>query len=73
MKMVENGAVGGSSSNSLNEQQPSIQAKFIGSYSSPIGKLRGRSNYSDWAFSVKMTLIQQGFRSAIEPQANESV
>lgn len=42
-------------------------------YVPPIELLRGRENYSDWAFSMKMVLIQQGLWGTIEPQIGEIV
>lgn len=35
--------------------------------------LQGRSNYSDWAFSMKMVLINRGLWGTIEPRQDEVV
>lgn len=59
---------------STNNLQPFVQTKFVGSsYSPPIERLRGRDNYSDWAFQMKMTLINQGLWGTIKPRDNEVV
>lgn len=38
-----------------------------------IDKLKGRENYSTWAFAIKMILIREGSWSAVQPAEGEVV
>lgn len=67
---------GGSGTGDGPQETPAVavvETKIVGGYNPPIEKLRGRENYSDWAFAMKMILIQQGLWGAIEPETGEVV
>ena len=47
---------------------------YGGSISLPaIEKLRGRENYTTWAFTMKMSLIREGTWSAVKPREGQAV
>lgn len=48
-------------------------ARYSGVGLPVIEKLRGRENYTTWAFAMKMTLIREGSWGAVEPVADQVV